>query len=277
MTAAELVKTGEKELESAGIEDSKVDAWLLLSHVTGFDRTAFFMHGQEQLPQNQVETYGNLLEQRKKHIPLQYITGEAFFMGYRFLVNENVLIPRGDTEVLVEEALKHIKKGDHILDMCTGSGCILLSLLLKSKAENGVAVDISQGALEVAKTNASNLRVTNARFLLSNLFENVTGMYDVIVSNPPYIPSEVICGLMKEVVDHEPRLALDGHEDGLYFYEKITKETAGFLKQGGYLCYEIGFDQAQDVEKIMERNGFEEICTVQDFAGLDRVVTGRRR
>lgn len=277
MTAAEVLKAGEEILKSADIMESKVDAWLLFSFVTGYDRTAFFMHSSEPLLEDVATRYNEAIQLRKKHVPVQYITGEAFFMGHRFFVNENVLIPRADTECLVEQVFKYIRPKDRILDMCTGSGCILISLLLGSKAECGVAVDISEAALEVAKKNCKDLAVCNAEILLSNLFEKVTGTFDVIVSNPPYIPSKVVDGLMSEVVDHEPRIALDGDLDGLFFYEAITKDAVRFLNIGGYLCYEIGYDQAEAVTQIMKKNGFEEICVLQDLAGLDRVVTGKRR
>jgi release factor glutamine methyltransferase len=161
--------------------------------------------------------------------------------------------------------------------MCTGSGCILLSLLLRTKAGGGTGCDISEPALYVAAENAQRLGVTNVHFVQGNLFEQIHDTYDMIVSNPPYIRTDVIAGLMEEVIGHEPYLALNGHEDGLYFYRRITKESVCFLKNGGYLCYEIGYDQAADVADIMKNNDFEEIRVIKDLAGLDRVVIGRRR
>jgi release factor glutamine methyltransferase len=213
-----------------------------------------------------------------------------------FKVNEHVLVPRQDTEILVEEVMKNLHDGMHILDMCTGSGCILLSLLRYSNDCTGVGVDLSEEALTVARENYERLKADKpgmqAAFVKSDLFaafdsaekdtgksadgqaEYISEKFDIVVSNPPYIKTGVIHTLMPEVQEHEPLMALDGREDGLYFYRKITADTTQFLCRGGMLFYEIGYDQAVDVQKIMEAEGFQEITVVQDFAGLDRVVYG---
>jgi len=185
-----------------------------------------------------------------------------------------VLIPRQDTEVLVEEALKYLKPEMRFLDLCTGSGCILLSLLHFCKEAEGVGVDISLEALEVAAENKARLHPV-AELLQSDLFAAVEGRFDVIVSNPPYIRSEEIQHLMEEVRLHDPLLALDGHEDGLYFYRAIAKKSPSYLKRGGWLLVEIGHDQGSDVSRLLEEQGFCEIEIVKDLAGLSRVVKGR--
>jgi release factor glutamine methyltransferase len=186
-----------------------------------------------------------------------------------------VLIPRQDTEILVEKALSFLQDGDALLDMCTGSGCILLSLAKMRKLKRAVGADISVPALEIAKKNADVLKV-NAEFYQSDLFENLnkTEKYNVIVSNPPYVTGQEMKELPPEIAEHEPQNALFGGEDGLEFYRRITKLAGQFLEPGGKLIFEIGCRQAGNVEKLMQENGYEEIEIIQDFAGLDRVVAG---
>ena len=218
--------------------------------------------------------YERVLEKRAEHIPLQYITGEQEFMGMKFKVNSNVLIPRQDTEVLVEEVLKELEPDMEVLDLCTGSGCILLSILKNAPTVRGTGSDVSKQAILVAKENAK-LHGLEAEWVRGNLFDNVSGCFDVIVSNPPYIPQGQIPALMPEVQLFEPLQALDGGEDGLDFYRKIAALAPDYLKEGGLLFFEIGCDQAEDVERIMEEQGFAELSVVKDLAGLDRVVWGR--
>jgi release factor glutamine methyltransferase len=194
-------------------------------------------------------------------------------MGLSFLVDERVLCPRQDTEVLVEEVLRHLMDGSRILDICTGSGCILLSLLHFSNDCEGVGVDLSEDALEVAKANAERLGI-DATFLHSDLCEKVEGQFDMVVSNPPYIASDVIPGLMPEVRDHEPRMALDGGVSGLDFYERIIPQAREHLRPGGMLFFEIGADQGEAVKALMEAQKFAEVEVIKDYAGLDRVVKG---
>lgn len=292
MTYRELYDNGCATLAGAGIEEAALDARLLLEYVCHTDRNDLLVHGERPVGREQTEQYLQMILERGKRIPLQHLTGEQDFMGLAFKVNEHVLIPRQDTEILVEEVLKELHDGMRILDMCTGSGCILISLLHYSNECQGVGVDISDKALEIARENAERLlskqsshadglcedmndsEEAGITFLHSDLFENVTGKYDIIVSNPPYIRSDVIPTLMPEVKDHEPILALDGTEDGIYFYDRIVTESRSYLARGGKLYFEIGHDQAEEVSDLMRKAGFLEVTVVKDYAGLDRVVYG---
>ena len=286
MTYREAIVSGEKSLGEAGIADARNDAWLLLTMACKIDHTYYYMHIDEEMPEELQHEFEVLIKKRAERVPLQYITGEQEFMGMTFHVNSNVLIPRQDTETLVEEALKVVKPGMKVLDMCTGSGCILLSLLLELPQALGTGVDVSEGALCVAKENRKRLGLEQrAELIQSDLFSadyfqknsgNDHMEYDMLISNPPYIRTEDIEGLMEEVRFHDPVLALDGKENGLYFYEKITEQAGTYLKPGGWLMYEIGCDQGMDVSEIMKKNGFEQIEIKKDLAGLDRVVTGRK-
>lgn len=271
----ELLSQGCDELQSAGIEEYKLDSWYLLEHVIRRDRSWYFVHMEEDAAAEEVSRYEELIHKRSRHIPLQHLTGTAYFMGLEFKVDGNVLIPRQDTEVLVEEALRRIKPGAEILDMCTGSGCILLSILYNVENAVGTGADISLNALQIARENSRRLGI-KAKFIHSDLFAEVKGTFDVIVSNPPYIPADVIPGLMEEVREHEPRMALDGGRDGLDFYRKIVGSSLEYLRSGGWLLFEIGMEQGADVMKMMQDAGMEEIEVVQDLAGLDRVVIGRK-
>jgi len=275
MNRKEAYELGIKTLTEAGIEEAKSDTLLLLEGICHVTRNDVLVHGEVELEEDVVTTYKDALQKRCTHIPVQHITGVQNFMGLDFTVNEHVLIPRFDTEILVEEVMKYLHDGFSILDMCTGSGCILLSLLKYSNGCKGFGVDISTDALMVANTNKEKLGI-EASFIESNLFEQVTGKYDIIVSNPPYIRSDVIPTLMEEVREHEPVLALDGMEDGLFFYREIIKMSPGYLNGGGMLFFEIGYDQAEDVNRLMEEAGYKDVTVVKDYAELDRVVYGRR-
>ena len=278
-TLRNLYQSGTEKLEKAGIREAKLDAWYLLEYKTGISRAVFFADPDREVEEEKAESYQKDICTRARRIPLQHITGSQEFMGYEFLVNEHVLIPRQDTENLVEEALKVIRPDMHVLDMCTGSGCIPISLL-KYAAERkhitgvkAVGADISADALEVAKKNAQRLKVP-VIWVQSDIFENVSESFDLIVSNPPYIRTEVIQGLEDEVKLHDPWIALDGHEDGLYFYRRIVSESISHLNDGAWLMFEIGHDQAEDVSKLMKNAGFCNIYVKKDLAGLDRVVCG---
>ncbi len=264
---------GKKALIGAGVPDADIDANLLLMHVCDVDKQTILMQPDYEVTEECYLRYVNYIERRKKREPLQQITGEQDFMGLKFYVNQEVLCPRYDTEVLVEEVMRHLHDGMRILDVCTGSGCILLSLLHYSNGCEGVGVDLSKEALIVAKSNACSLGI-EATFLESDLFEQVSGKFDIIVSNPPYIRSDVIETLMPEVRDYEPRMALDGMEDGLHFYREIIRQCKDFMGIGSKLFFEIGYDQGQDVLRLMQEAGFTECSIVKDFAGLDRVVYG---
>ena len=273
MTFKEIYELGQSQLRMADIEDASVDAWYLLEYVTGISRAMYFMKMMDQMNPEEEEKYFECIELRKKHIPLQHITGVQEFMGFEFCVNEHVLVPRQDTEVLVETALKEMKPGADVLDMCVGSGCIIISLVKLGKNIKGTGVDISEEALKVAAKNCEKLEA-DVKLIHSDLFENVEGSYDMIVSNPPYIRTAVIEELKEEVKFHDPFLALDGKEDGLYFYRKIVDESRKYLKQSGKLCFEIGHDQGEDVKNLMEEAGFIHVSVKKDLAGLDRVVYG---
>ena len=273
MTFREAIRFGEEKLNIAGIEDAKHDAWLLLTFICKIDRTFYYVHMDEEMPVEQVAEYENVLNKRAEHVPLQYITGEQEFMGIPFHVNDAVLIPRQDTETLVEEALKVVRPGMKVLDMCTGSGCILISILKNIVDVEGYGYDISKQAINVAKENAK-LNNVNATFERSDLFEDVSETFDVIVSNPPYIPTDVIGGLMPEVAVYEPMQALDGKEDGLHFYRRIIEAASQYLNSGGKLLFEIGHDQGESVSALMKEAGYQDVRVIKDLAGNDRVVTG---
>ena len=274
MTYQELLEEGRQTLKIAGIVDAEMDSFLLFEYVIGMDRGQFFLKGKELALAEEVMQYRRLVAVRSDRVPLQHITGEQEFMGLPFFVNEKVLIPRQDTECLVELSLPFVE-GKKVLDMCTGSGCIAVSLAVLGKPSVCHAVDISEEALDVAKQNAGRNHAA-VTWLRSDLFEKVTQTYDVIISNPPYIPGDVIEGLEEEVRVHEPGLALNGGEDGLAFYRDITKQSKAYLEDGGYLFYEIGCEQAADVMAIMQAEGFLEVTCRKDYAGNDRVVYGRR-
>lgn len=291
----EVLQWGEATLQAAGIGDWKTDAWLLYEYVTGMGRAAFLMESQAEMALEEEKTYHRLIGRRCEHEPLQHITGVQEFMGFEFMVNEHVLVPRMDTEVLVQEVERHVQDGHSVLDMCTGSGCIAISLKKRRESLSVTAVDISQHALKVAESNCKKLQA-EVRLCQSDLFAafeesgyfgqkdsqlskqsqiyKQLPQFDIIVSNPPYIPSAVVEGLEPEVREHEPRLALDGAEDGLAFYRRITRDSRAFLKKGGMLFYEIGHDQGKEVHQIMKEAGFLGVTVVQDLAGLDRVVYG---
>lgn len=264
---------GKDKLVSAGIIDADYDARYLLEFVCKTDRNTLYMYPDKVLSAQAEQDYLSCIMKRADRIPLQHITNEQEFMGLGFFVNEHVLIPRQDTETLVEEVLRYLHDGMKILDMCTGSGCILLSLLKYSNACEGVGVDISADALEVAKENARRLSLA-PQWINSNLFENVEGTFDIIVSNPPYIKTDVIENLEPEVKDHEPFIALDGDTDGLKFYRIISKDAREHLLRGGMLFFEIGHDEKDEVVTIMEEEGYREVTALKDLAGNDRVVFG---
>ncbi|MCR4694815.1 MAG: peptide chain release factor N(5)-glutamine methyltransferase [Pseudobutyrivibrio sp.] len=274
MKYSEALKFGQSLLEGKNIADAKFDAWYLLSHVSGMTRSDYILKGEDQMPEAEMNKYRAVLEKRADHTPLQYITGDQDFMGLTFLVNENVLIPRQDTEDLVEHAIKCCPEGARVLDLCTGSGCVIISLVAKKEGVSGLGTDISEKALEVAKVNAARLAPGRVDFVWGDMFEPVDGKFDMILSNPPYIPSEVVDGLEPEVKDHEPRLALDGTQDGLFFYRTITSQAPAYLKEGGCLMVEIGYDQGEDVADLFTSAGFKNVEVIKDLAKNDRIVKG---
>ncbi len=302
MTYEELFRQGSRQLSRAGIEEAALDARLLLEYACQISRSDLLAHGDRSPSPAEEAAYLELIARRQMRIPLQLLTGTQEFMGLEFDVNEHVLIPRQDTEILVEEVLKNLHDGMRILDMCTGSGCILVSLMYYTNNCEGLGVDCSAEALEVARGNAKKLlsrtdvlsgqpdfadqpealtlkpmgenAVGRIQFAESDLFEKIEGRFDVVVSNPPYIPSAELEELMPEVGRYEPRDALDGGVDGLSFYRAIIKHSAEYLVGGGQLFFEIGCEQAEAVRQLMEQAGYLEIKVVKDYAGLDRVVYG---
>lgn len=276
MTYRELYEYGVAKLMEADIEEAKLDARLLLEYICHTDRNALLVHGDSKRNEIEEEFYKAVIGKRAQRIPLQHITGEQEFMGLTFKVNEHTLIPRQDTEILVEEAMRHLHDGMDILDMCTGSGCILLSLLKYSNECSGTGIDISQDALEVARENAQMLGL-KAEWLQSDLFEKVSGSFDMLVSNPPYIATKEIETLMPEVREHEPIQALDGYEDGLFFYREIIAKASEYLRKSARVFFEIGYDQGEAVSNLLIKHGFQEVKVVKDYAGLDRVVKGMKK
>lgn len=273
MNYKEAMALGEKALNVAGISEAKNDAWLLLAYTCKIDHTFYYLHLNDDISEEELREYENIIKKRAERIPLQYITGEQEFFGLPFKVDSGVLIPRQDTETLVEEAIKNARPGMKIMDMCTGSGCILISILKNVPDVQGFGFDISKKALQIARENAK-LNEVSAFFEKSDLFENVTEQYDMIVSNPPYIPTGDIVSLMPEVGQYEPIEALDGMEDGLYFYRKIVMEAKNHLKEGGILLFEIGCEQGQAVSSMMNYAGFTDVRVLKDLAHNDRIVIG---
>ena len=300
MTLGELYSWGREELQKNSVADAQLDAWYLLEYVSGVSRAMYYAYPEKELAESDAEHYRSLIRKRAERIPLQHLTGSQEFMGLEFKVNDSVLIPRQDTEILVEHALEMLQRGmvpsgqrgTAILDMCTGSGCILLSVLAHAgrssragcpssvgvgKREDyfivGTGADISAEALVVAEENSRRLGL-QASFVQGDLFENISGRYGMILSNPPYIRTDEIAKLQDEVRLHDPLIALDGRKDGLYFYRRITEDAEAFLEHGGILMFEIGCDQAEAVSALMEQNGYKNVTVKKDLAGLDRVVSG---
>lgn len=275
----EVYTEGKNRLQKAGVQSYEFDARQLLFFVFSIDANQYLLNqsmpfGEEE--EKKVNSYFEAIQKRSEKIPLQYITGEQNFCGLDFYVNENVLIPRLDTEVLVEKILEYEEPGQRVMDMCTGSGCIAITLQ-KLGGFQVMAVDISEEALTLARKNAQRNQA-QVTFFQSNMFDQLsnTSKVDVIVSNPPYIESKVVDELDDEVKKYEPRLALDGMEDGLHFYRILAREGKRFLNEGGRLYVEIGFDQAEAVKELFGAQGFLDIQVYKDLAGLDRVVAMHR-
>ena len=284
-----LVKEGEYQLSKAFCMDPKIDAQELYCYLTGLDKVSLFLKAEEEVDLETEEKYMELIRKRAERIPLQHITGVQEFMGYTFRVNPHVLIPRQDTETLVTEAAKTIqstpreklsffeklkgRKEWDVLDLCCGSGAVGISLAKICSNVKVTATDISAEAVETAEANAEDLRV-KVRFLTGDMFEPVKGRkFDMIVSNPPYIRTNMISILQEEVKDHEPLNALDGGRDGLDFYRTIVEKAADFLKPEGFLLVEIGHDQGEDLRKMLKDSGkYSPAVVIKDLPGRDRVV-----
>lgn len=269
MTIKEAFEFGIKELNT---EEKDTEITIFIECITGIDRKYFFTNEEKELSKEEAEALTSFIERRKTGEPVQYIVSKADFYGLEFFVKKGVLIPRFDTENLVEKALSFAKDGDRILDVCTGSGCIILTLLNYGKNLRGVGCDISDEALFVANENAKRLK-SNATFIKSDLFENIEGEFDIIVSNPPYIETKVVESLENQVKDYEPKNALDGGGDGLDFYKRISKEAKAYLRKGGMLLFEIGYNQGETVPEILKNEGYSNITVTKDLGGNDRVVS----
>ena len=280
-TIADALREGKQRLKAAGKEAWAFEAELLMEKAAGLNRTALFLRGEEGLSAEVLAVYEGYLSEREQGRPTQYILGEWEFMGLPFSVGEGVLIPRGDTEVLVETVLEKQQSEGFmsILDIGTGSGCIPVSLGRYGKFTNILAVDISPKALDYARKNAEKNNIS-IDFYESDLFAGVPGEWrgrlEAIVSNPPYIPKKDLDGLMTEVRDHEPMNALDGGEDGLDFYRVIVEQAKEWLVDGGWLFFEIGYDQGEALLSLFREFGYTESELKQDLAGLDRVVFARK-
>ena len=279
MTIRQAVNWGTQMLKDRGIDNAEHDSFELLSAVNGMTRTFYLINGDSLLSEENFLMFEEYIEQRASHIPLQHILGKTWFYGYEYMVNRDVLIPRQDTEILVGEVIKVTRSGDYILDMCTGSGCIGITLAKKFPECKVLGVDVSEKALNVAQSNKHNLEAENIDFMRSDLFEELNHdiTFNTIVSNPPYIPTKVIEGLQEEVRLHDPMLALDGHDDGLFFYRILAEESAKYLRPNGGIFMEIGYNQAEDVRNLLIKNNFTDISVIKDLAGLDRVVCGWRK
>ena len=275
MTYQQSLSGAARRLADAGVLNPEVDAWELFSEAFGMARKDYLLVMRDEAEAKGQAEYDRLVALRKTRKPLQQILGHAGFMGLDFAVNEHVLAPRQDTELLVEEALKRLKPGMAILDLCTGSGCVLVSLMHLVQGVTGTGVDISEKALDVARENARK-NFVHPDWRQGDLFAAVAGeRFDLITANPPYIPTGVISGLMPEVRDFEPRQAVDGDADGLAFYRRITDEAPEHLKDNGWLLFEIGVDQKIAVETLLFERGFSDIHCFKDYAGNDRVVAGQ--
>lgn len=270
ITYAQVLEQAQRKLKQRQIPDADLDARFLLEYVMNWNTASYFLHSQEEMKPEQYQIFWNLIEKRARHIPLQHLTGEQEFMGLVFRVSDAVLIPRQDTETLVELALQETK-GKRVLDVCTGSGCIAISLQQLGEPAVCHGIDLSEDALEIARANADRLQA-EVTFWKSDLFDTVAEQYDVIVSNPPYIPPSVLDNLMPEVREYEPRMALDGGIDGLDFYRKLAKESGKHLIAGGQIFMEIGHDQGEAVVALFQSTGYDRVKAYKDLSGRDRVV-----
>ena len=273
MTVLEAIRIGEHRLR--GVPEPRLDAEYLLAEALHTSRLMMLVDKSRKLTEAEASAYEQTVARREKREPLQYILGSQSFMGFPFKTDPRALIPRNDTEALCEEALRHIRPGCTVLDLCTGTGAIGIAIKKLCPGTVVTGTDISQDALSLAKENAQELQ-TEIRFLQGNLFEPVVGeTFDVIVSNPPYIPNS-LRGQLQAEVEREPALALFGGVDGLDFYRRIAAETPLYLRLHGWLCLEVGDGEAKAVTSLLEK-GFESIRVLNDLNGLSRVVSAQIR
>ena len=280
MDYASLYREGEEKLNTAKVPEASLDARLLLEYACGTDHNTLLSHGDMEVSEENEAKYRDYLAKRQDRIPVAYIIGNTEFMGIEFDVTKDVLIPNQDTETLAEEALRYLHDGMSVLDLCTGSGCIALSLLKYSNDTHAVGTDLSDAALLIAEKNAQKLgfgdrfKAVKADIFPGDIDSLSESKFDIIVSNPPYIPTAVIDTLEPEVKSFEPYMALDGSEDGLAFYKRIVPGAKEYLYKSGYLLLEIGFDQGEAVRELMKQSGYKDIQVIKDLGGNDRVVSG---
>ena len=275
MVIRELLIIGTEKLSESKYSDAIYESRLILSFLLNVDMSYVFSYPDREVEESVAERFLEIVNRREEGYPLQYILGTAEFMGREFAVRENVLIPRSDTEILVSRILDEV--GDEtvdVLEIGVGSGIISLSLGCELQNANVLGVDINPDAIELAEENKERLKVSNVEFRHSDLFQNVDSKFHIIVSNPPYIPSEDIGGLQVEVAEHEPRLALDGGADGLDFYRAIIQGAPKYLHENGRIYFEIGYNQGREIEELLRESGFTNIEVISDYSGHDRVVRG---
>jgi len=272
MTLRETVKLAAKLLKNAKIENPRLEAEILTAHFLKKDRLYLITHDDEEISEKDAEAFKRLAKRRAGGEPTAYILGYKEFYGRNFIVNKDVLIPRPETEMLVE--LIKVEDNAKILDLCAGSGCIGLTLALECKNAKVTLADISPKAVEIIKKNAENLGV-EVNIVESDLFSGIEGKFDIIVSNPPYIRSETIETLENTVKDYEPRLALDGGEDGLKFYKKIIPCSKKYLSENGRIFFEMGFDEGDAIKSLLMSNTFSDVKIYKDLANLNRVISAK--
>lgn len=282
MKIKELILYGKNLLQENNVEDSAIISKILAEYILKIEKSKLIIYEDNEITEEEKTRYYLALIEIIQGMPVQYITNKQEFMKLEFYVDENVLIPQPDTEILVEEVIEITKKIDKkldILDMCTGSGCIGISLIKNVEKANIVMTDISEKALQIAKLNYDkNIEESrNVKFIRSNMFENISSKFDIIVSNPPYIETKIIENLSEEV-KKEPHIALDGGEDGLDFYRILVSESYKYLNDDGYLCMEIGYNQKEEVINLINQNGnYEEVYSKTDLAGNDRIIIAKRK
>ncbi|WFA08678.1 peptide chain release factor N(5)-glutamine methyltransferase [Tissierella sp. Yu-01] len=283
MVINELLKLGVSMLGDNEYSNPQLESRLILSKLLDVDKTYLYAYGEKEVSNEIEDKFLELLTKRSKGYPFQYIFNEKEFMGLDFYVEEGVLVPRPDTEILVEYVLDYINKNHSnetikVLDLGSGSGAISLSIAKHAKNTYVYGVDIDNTPLKVCNINKERFNLANVEFIKGDMFEpimNFKKSFHIIASNPPYIPSTEIENLQTEVKEFEPRLALDGGDDGLIFYRRISFEAKDFLVDDGLLIFEIGFNQGKEVKEILENQGFKNIMILKDLQGLDRVILGR--
>ncbi len=268
---SEIINWAIDLLTGKDIENPKLDSEYIISHVLGMSRLELNLHQEDEVAGNDLSLIQSMISRRGKNEPLQYILGETNFYGLTLKVNEHVLIPRPETELLVEKIVKENPEVDEILEIGTGSGAIAIALAANIKNAKIKAVDISNEALQIARENAAKNKV-NIHFCFSDVFENVTGKYDLIVSNPPYISNQEYQYLSREIREYEPSIALLADDNGLAVYKKILSSAKDYLTKKGKIYFEIGYSLSESIKKVAEENGFRNIETVKDLNDFDRMM-----